>query len=194
LRGARVELRPLTPADYDAWFAVRDACRSWLTVWEPRLAGAAPLAEDRTSFTSRCNGRLRERQLGYGFAYGIFEDRQFRGEITLSNLQRGPVQGGVIGYWIDRAAAGRGLMPESVAVLLAAAFDDLRLHRVEVNIIPRNTASRRVAEKLGLRLEGTSVGFLAIDGVWEDHLRFAITEEEWAVRGPELKARFGVSG
>jgi ribosomal-protein-alanine N-acetyltransferase len=45
-----------------------------------------------------------------------------------------------------------------------------------------------VVEKLGIRQEGIAERFLEIDGVWEDHVRYAITSEEWAVREPELAA------
>jgi ribosomal-protein-alanine N-acetyltransferase len=60
------------------------------------------------------------------------------------------------------------------------------LHRVEISIIPRNSASRRVVEKLGIRQEGIAERFLEIDGVWEDHVRYAITSEEWNRREAEL--------
>ena len=70
------------------------------------------------------------------------------------------------------------------------AFDALRLHRLEAAIVPRNAASRRVADKLGLRDEGTAHRFLQIQGVYEDHVRYAITREEWRERGHELVARF----
>jgi ribosomal-protein-alanine N-acetyltransferase len=66
------------------------------------------------------------------------------------------------------------------------AFEALGLHRVEISIIPRNQASRRVVEKLGVRFEGVAERFLEIDGVWEDHARFAMTSEEWAVRKRDL--------
>ena len=134
--------------------------------------------------------RERERQLGSGFGFGIFVEGRFAGEVTLSSIQRGPFQNGSIGYWIDEELAGQGLIPEAVVVVLKFAFETLRLHRVEVAIIPRNTASRRVMEKLELRNEGTALGFLEINGVWEDHVRYAMTAEEWAVRGPELEAEW----
>jgi ribosomal-protein-alanine N-acetyltransferase len=57
-----------------------------------------------------------------------------------------------------------------------------------VAIIPRNMPSRRVMEKLGLRTEGVSLGYLEINGEWEDHVRYAMTVEEWNVRGPEMTA------
>ena len=102
--------------------------------------------------------RERERQLGTGFGFGIFFEGRFAGEITLSSIQRGPFQNGSIGYWIDQELAGCGLIPEAVVVVLQFAFETLRLHRIEVAIIPRNTASRRVVEKLDLRDEGVALG------------------------------------
>ena len=186
LHGHRVTLRTLDEGDYDAWLEVRTRCHDWLVKWEPRSVHASHLAEDRRSFSSRCAIRERERQMGTGFGFGIFYQGRFVGEITLSSIQRGPFQNGFIGYWVDQAWAGRGLAPEAVVLVLRFAFEDLRLHRVEIAIVPRNRPSRRVMEKLALREEGVSVRFLEIDGVWEDHVRYAITAEEWEERGPEL--------
>ena len=67
-------------------------------------------------------------------------------------------------------------------------FEDLHLHRIQIAIIPRNTASRRVVAKLHLRDEGIAVRYLEINGVWEDHVRYAITREEWIERREELLA------
>jgi len=62
------------------------------------------------------------------------------------------------------------------------AFEELALHRLQIAIIPRNRPSHRVAEKLGVRNEGTALRYLEIDGVWEDHVRYAITVEDWIER------------
>ncbi len=188
LHGRRVVLRTLGDADYDGWLEVRRRCHEWLVKWEPRSAHAAHLSEDERSFSSRCAIRERERQMGSGFGFGIFFEGRFVGEITLSSIQRGPLQSAFVGYWIDQAVAGLGLMPESVVTVLQYAFDTLRLHRVEINIIPRNAPSRRVVEKLGLRFEGIAERYLEIDGAWEDHAHYAITAEEWSDRAPQLVA------
>ena len=68
---------------------------------------------------------------------------------------------------------------------------ELHLHRVQISIIPRNAASRRVVEKLDIREEGVAVRYLEINGVWEDHVRYAITAEEWAERRDDLLERLG---
>lgn len=186
LAGRRVVLRTLVEDDYPAWYSVRSRCRDWLVPWEPRPRGTPSPAEDRGSFAARCAIRERERQLGTGYGFGIFLGSRFVGEVTLSSIQRGPFQSGYIGYWVDRELAGQGLVPEAVVVALHFSFDTIGLHRIEITIIPRNHASLRVVEKLGLRQEGVAVRFLQIDGRWEDHARFAITAEEWEKRRSEL--------
>jgi ribosomal-protein-alanine N-acetyltransferase len=186
LLGRRVRLRTLGEEDYDEWHAIRARCREWLVPWEPRPAGAPPAPEDRSSFAARCAARERERQIGTGYGFGIFVEGRLVGEITLSSIQRGPFQNAFVGYWVDRERAGQGIVPEAVVVVLRFAFEDLGLHRVEIAIVPRNRASRRVVEKLGLREESLAQRYLEIDGRWEDHVRYAITSEEWADRGGEL--------
>jgi ribosomal-protein-alanine N-acetyltransferase len=187
LFGRRVLLRPLVATDFPAWREVRRRNAEWLTKWEPtRPPGAPDVIENREAFSIRCNARQRERQLGSGYGFGIFINGEFAGEINLSAVQRGPFQSASIGYWIDEAHAGHGYTPEAVVVLAKYCFDELRLHRLEIAIVPRNTASRRVVEKLGLREEGIAKGFLEIDGNWEDHVRYGLTFEDWIERGPEL--------
>ena len=103
-------------------------------------------------------------------------------------MQRGPFQNAYVGYWIDEAQAGNGYVPEALVVAARFAFEELGLHRLQVAIIPRNRASRRVAEKLELREEGIAHRYLAINGVWEDHIRYALTAEDWTTRRQELLA------
>jgi len=179
LTGKRVKLRPLGIVDYEAWYQVRDKCRSWLIPWEPRPSGAPYMAEDRLTFITRCSIRDRERQIGTAYSFGLFVGKRFAGEINLSSVQRGAYQNGYVGYWIDEELAGNGYIPEGCAVLFRYAFEELCLHRLQIAIVPRNTPSRQVARKLGLRQEGIAVRYLEIDGVWEDHVRYAITSEEW---------------
>jgi ribosomal-protein-alanine N-acetyltransferase len=187
LHGRRVMLRPLVAADFPVWSEVRVRNEAWLLPWEPmRIPGTPDPTRERDAFSVRCSARERERQLGTGYGFGIFVDGRLAGEINLNAVQRGPFQNAYVGYWIDEAKAGRGYMPESVAVVTKFAFEDLRLHRLQIAIIPRNTKSRRVMEKLRYREEGVAVRYLEINGIWEDHVRYAITLEEWEKRRDEL--------
>lgn len=187
LLGRRVLLRPLGVSDFPAWSEVRTRSAGWLLIWEPRrLPGQPDVTTDRDAFSVRCSARERERQLGTAYGFGIFVEGRFAGEINLSSIQRGPFQSAYVGYWIDEAVAGHGYTPEALVVLARFAFDDLRLHRIQISIIPRNSASRRVVEKVKFRDEGTAERYLEINGVWEDHVRYAITSEEWQQRRDDL--------
>ena len=183
LKGRRIVLRPLTVSDFEQWREVRNRNQAWLTKWEPqRPPGTADVVESRQAFAARCRARDRERQLGTGYGFGIFVGSRFAGEINVSAVQRGPFQSAYVGYWVDEAQAGRGYVPEAVVCVCRYSFDELRLHRLQIAIIPRNAASRRVVEKLEIREEGVAQRYLEINGVWEDHIRYAITAEEWAER------------
>jgi len=192
LVGARVVLRPLQPDDWDAWREVRVRCREWLERWEPvPEPGSADPALDFEAFRARCAAWDRQRHFDAAYGFGLFlTSGQFAGEVSLGSVQRGPFQMGYIGYWIDEAAGGHEYVPEGVVLLIRFAFETLRLHRLEAAIVPRNAPSRRVAEKLGLRDEGTAERFLQIRGRYEDHIRYAITREEWRERSRELVERF----
>jgi ribosomal-protein-alanine N-acetyltransferase len=111
---------------------------------------------NRSAFAARCRARDRERQLGTGYGFGIFAEERFCGEINVNGVQRGPFQSAYVGYWVDEACAGRGYCPEAVVVLARHCFEELALHRLQIAIIPRNAASRRVVEKLCLRDEGVA--------------------------------------
>jgi ribosomal-protein-alanine N-acetyltransferase len=190
--GARVLLRPLRADDWDAWRDVRIRCRDWLERWEPRPEpGSADPVEDRDAFRARCGAWERQRHFDAAYGFGLFlVDGRFAGEVSLGSVQRGPFQTAYVGYWIDRALAGQGYVPEGVVLIIRYAFESLALHRIEAAIVPGNHPSRRVAEKLGLRQEGVALRFLQIQGVYEDHVRYAITAEEWEQRRAELTARF----
>jgi len=100
------------------------------------------------------------------------------GQLTVANILWGSACSATIGYWVDRAVAGRGVMPTAVALATDHCFGAVGLHRIEINIRPENTASLRVVEKLGFRDEGIRLRLLHINGAWADHRSYALTAGE----------------
>jgi ribosomal-protein-alanine N-acetyltransferase len=192
LSGPRVELRPLRGSDFDDWRDVRTRSREWLEPWEPLAEPGSPdPVTDPEAFRARCGAWERQRHFDTAYGFGLFlHGGSLIGEVSLGSVQRGPFQSAFVGYWIDALHAGQNLIPEGVAVILRYGFEELHLHRIEAAIVPRNGPSRRVAQKLGLRDEGLAERFLQIRGVWEDHVRYAMTSEEWGVRREEITRRF----
>ena len=180
-------MRPLAANDFREWSEVRRRNHDWLTVWEPsRQPHHADPVADRGAFTSRCLQRDRDRASGTAYQFGLFLDQHVAGEVNINNVVRGAMQSATIGYWIDQAHAGQGFVAEAVVVVLQFAFEQLGLHRIEICIVPRNERSRRIVDKLGIRDEGIALRYLEINGVWEDHVRYGITVEEWNDRRGEL--------
>lgn len=70
-------------------------------------------------------------------------------------------------------------MSKSLKLVLKEIFTTLDLHRVEANIQPTNTVSIQLVTKNGFIKEGFSPRYLKINGVWQDHFRFALTLEDW---------------
>ena len=96
------------------------------------------------------------------------------GSVALSNIVWGSFLSCFLGYKLDEQLRGQGYMPQAVSAVCHFAFDALKLHRIEANIMPRNAASRRVLEKCGFREEGISPKYLNINGVWEDHVHMVL--------------------
>ena len=59
-----------------------------------------------------------------------------------------------VGYSLSAEYWNRGLMTEALSRLIASAFDDLGINRLEAQYDIRNPASGRVMEKCGMREEG----------------------------------------
>lgn len=90
---------------------------------------------------------------------------------------RGAFQSCFLGYKLDGALCGRGYMTQAVEACTRFAFGPAALHRVEANVMPRNTASLRVLKKCGYRPEGLARRYLRINGAWEDHIHMVRLNE-----------------
>jgi ribosomal-protein-alanine N-acetyltransferase len=182
LQDGRVGLRPMRMRDAAAWSEVRIRNEEWLSPWEgrPESQPAATWAERHSPvvFTAMLRNVRKESRAGRSLPLAITYDGRLAGQVTASNVIRGAFDSTSVGYWVDGALAGRGVLPTALAMVVDHCFGPVGLHRIEANIRPENTASRRVVEKLGFREEALHLRYLFIDGAWRDHLSFAVTRED----------------
>jgi ribosomal-protein-alanine N-acetyltransferase len=179
LEDAPTAIRPTALEDVGEQLRLRRDNRDHTTPWDP--------LRDESFYTvagQRLELELDQRAWAAGTAYAFAvlamdQGDRIIGRVALANVVRGPWQNATLGYWIDRRAGSRGHASRAVRLALAYAFDHIGLHRVQPAIIPRNAASRRVAEKVGFRHEGRALRYLKINGVWEDHDIYALTAEDW---------------
>jgi RimJ/RimL family protein N-acetyltransferase len=102
------------------------------------------------------------------------------------NLMISPEQlrQGEIGFLFHPDHQGRGYATEAARALLAHAFEHYELHRVCGRLEPRNTASARVLEKLGMRREGLLLENEWVKGEWQSEAIYALLAREWAASAP----------
>jgi ribosomal-protein-alanine N-acetyltransferase len=116
------------------------------------------------------------------------DDDALAGVFNFSEIVRGAFESAYLGYYALAPHAGRGYMTEALALALDRAFGELALHRVEVNIQPRNRRSLDLVERAGFEREGYSRRYVRIAGRWRDHVRFAMLAEDWPRRRRALLA------
>lgn len=174
-------LGPLRYAHRRQWHDIRTRNAAWLNPWE---------ATDPTGTTSSVTygamvrAHNRDGANGVSFPWAIFLHEhpdakpQLVGQMIAAPVLWGSMRSTTFGYWIDQAYAGRNVVPIAVALACDYLLLHVGLHRVEINIVPDNTASLRVVEKLGFRSEGIRKDYIHINGGWRDHASFAITAEE----------------
>jgi ribosomal-protein-alanine N-acetyltransferase len=101
------------------------------------------------------------------------------GVVNLDEIVYGCFRSAYLGYYAFVPYAGRGLMKQGLDLVITHAFNEMKLHRLEANIQPRNVPSKALVKTLGFRREGFSQRYLKINGRWRDHERWAILSEDW---------------
>ena len=147
--------------------------RAFLQPWEPlRNDGFYTYETQYTSLTLDAKAMVRGEMVRY-WIY-LKDGTDPIGTIALTNIIRGVLKSCFLGYKLSENSSGKGYMTEAIEKIIEIAFLELKLHRIEANIMPHNFRSRKAVEKLGFKEEGLSEKYLKINDQWEDHYRFAL--------------------
>ena len=178
LKTKRLELRALTAKDYEAWR------QAWLTMlpkqnlWDQ--TNRPPSELTRAKFRKMLRWQALGRQRESYFSFAIFEKKTgaLVGTLSAMHIERRLSQTAFLGYGIYNRYWGKGYGKEAVTGMLKIAFTQLKLHRMEAGIEPRNRRSILLARRLGLRKEGLKKRTLFLRGEWQDLLMYSVTCEE----------------
>ncbi|WP_244877421.1 GNAT family N-acetyltransferase [Aureimonas ureilytica] len=94
-----------------------------------------------------------------------------------------------VGWNLNADHAGAGFALEAARALFRHIFDDRGARRLHAYVEVDNASSRRLCERLGMRVEGTFVEFVTFTGdpdgmpVREDTMQYAILRREWNAAG-----------
>jgi len=165
-----VTIRPPTMEDCHDFLSSVKRSRSLHKSWvkPPSNRVAFRLLVDRVASETHCPFLVMERETG-----------ALAGAIGIGHIIRGPLQSAFVGYYAFAGFEKRGLMHAGMKQVLVHAFTRLKLHRIEANIQPGNTASQHFVRALGFKQEGFSPRYLKVCGRWKDHERWALIVDDW---------------
>jgi RimJ/RimL family protein N-acetyltransferase len=179
-RTERLVLRPFGPDDLAALHAIHsdEQVVRWLYNDARSLEETAELLERKIA-----GSVLRSEGEWLSAAVVLERSGELVGDVSLlwaSEVHRQ----GELGFAFATAHQGNGYATEAAGPMLELAFERLCLHRVVGRLEPRNVASARVLEKLGMRREAHLVENEWVKGEWQSELVFAILAREWRDGSP----------
>ena len=173
----RLTLRPYSLADAGR---VQQMCNDWeiasttLVLPHPYPDGAAEqwISTHAESFRQGAGAVL---------AITLKPDGSVIGTVPLSinkNHQRGE-----LGYMVAKEHWNRGYCTEACRALMSYGFSTLGLDRIQAMHFPRNPASGRVMQKLGMTREGLLRQYVSNRGTHEDIIMYPILRHEFGTPG-----------
>ncbi|MCX5205199.1 GNAT family N-acetyltransferase [Streptomyces sp. NBC_00237] len=173
----RAELRPLEPWQAPEFLAHIDRARDLVDPWIPWASFSTDLESARATLQRYADKQAADA----GRIFGIWLDGTLVGGVMFVRFDA-PLGTAEIGVWSEPSAEGRGLIGAAVRSLLAYAFEERNLHRVEWWNSTVNVRSRAVAQRAGMHLDGTLREHTAYRGVRLDMEVWSLLAHEWKGR------------
>ncbi len=180
LETERLVVRMAEPEDAAPIAAYYTANREHLAASRPRVAEEFFTAPFWSAQVEASRAEFREGRSVRLFVFPRGDGGRVIGNINFTQILRSPAHACVLGYGLDRAHVGRGLMSEAVGAAVEYMFREQRMHRVNANYVPRNERSGRLLRGLGFAVEGYARDLLLLDGRWEDHIVTSRINDRWS--------------
>ena len=169
IKGSNIEIKVLNPSDSAEVLEFHLRNREFLRCFEP--------SRDESFYTLDSQKRIliesyKQFLNGDGINFGIYKKNNLIGKIRISNIVMGVFKNAFIGYSMDEKEQGKGYMKEAVRIVIAYAFEELELHRIEASTLIDNEKSQSVLRRCGFEELGISEKYLYINGEWRDHMVF----------------------
>jgi ribosomal-protein-serine acetyltransferase len=174
-----IEMRQFELRDAETIFAVVERNREHLRKWLPWVEGTHS-PEDVRPFILRAQAQF---EAGQGPNAGVWVDGVLAGNVGCHAIHWAN-RNCSLGYWIDAAQQGKGLITRCCAAMLDYLFDELHLHRVEIRCGTGNTRSCAIPERLGFTREGLLRESEWVNDRWVDLVVWGMIREQWRAAAP----------
>jgi ribosomal-protein-alanine N-acetyltransferase len=180
-RTKRLCIRPMDQKDYLAWKAAYEGMLSPQNMWD---RSHRKTEVTRKTFQTILRKQKPRAASDLTYSYGIFLNKtgELIGEVMVMDIVRGITHSAYLGYVLFNQYWGKGFATEAVRAMLDIAFRELKLHRIEAGVEPKNKRSIKLAQTLGFRREGIKKKMVFLRGKWVDLVVFGMTCEEFGVK------------
>ncbi|RKQ32718.1 GNAT family N-acetyltransferase [Oceanobacillus halophilus] len=160
--------------DAERIFELTNQSRDYLREWLPWVDMTIKLEDTCEFIKGTLKGYAENRSLTTAILYkGEIVGTAGFNEIKWSNKTA------YIGYWLGEAYQGNGIMTKVAKALTNYAFQDLKLHKVEIRAAEGNKKSRSIPERLHFVKEGNIRQAELLNEHYVDHVVYGILAEEW---------------
>lgn len=193
IKTRRLIIRPMKASDYKIWLKANDS----LLPSQNRFDGGKrpPERVTRQAFHKILKPRrvLWEKDRFYMMSIFDKNSGDFIGVMNVIPHIRNIFQTAAIGYYINNTYWRRGYGSEALKAAITFSFKTLKFHRLTAEIEVGNRRSVQMVKKIGFRKEAIAKRLIYDHGKWNDAYIFALTSEEWGIRGMKPEHRLAVS-
>jgi ribosomal-protein-serine acetyltransferase len=172
--GDGIELRSASVADAGALYASVDRNRARLREWLPWVG----LTYGPEDIRRHLEDRQREIAAGESLSCHIWTAGELCGAVSLHRIDPRH-RNTSIGYWLDAAHEGRGIMTRACRALVTEGFRHYGLHRIEIRCATGNNRSSAIPRRLGFEEEGILREAEWLYDHWVDLRVFGMLEQDW---------------
>jgi len=172
IRTERLQLRQLKLEDASAYFALRSSAEVMAYIQRPLAISEAEVLEQiKDQLMAQAEGKM------VVWAIADLNDRL----IGIAGYWRMQLehQRSEVGYLLDAPYQGQGLGTEALQAVLDFGFRELKLHKIEADVDPRNTASLRLLGRFGFQKEALFRENRYFAGEFHDSCWLGLLRSEW---------------
>jgi len=84
-----------------------------------------------------------------------------------------------VGYWLNTADTGKGIVGKALQGILKIGFEKLGLNKIIIEAAVENERSNQVAQRAGFHLDGVSRSGILLDTGFTDVNIYSILKDDW---------------
>ena len=169
-----LSLKLVTEKDAEEVYQMIDSSRDHFREWLGWLDHSTKVEDAKANIQANLKRFISNEGLDTAIVY----KGKIVGKIGFNTINRAN-QTASIGYMLDEAFQGKGIMTRAVKAMLKIAFEEYRLHKVEIHAAVGNIKSRNIPIRLGFQEEGTIRSAEWLYNHYVDHVVYGMLKEEW---------------